>query len=54
MNEKYVTQSVKALKQAGHTVVVIAHRRAILSEADNVIDVVASADTSVANKEVAQ
>lgn len=28
--------------QAGHTVVVIAHRRAILGEADNIIDVVAA------------
>lgn len=54
MNEKYVTRSVRALKQAGHTVVVIAHRRAILGEADNIIDVVATADTSAVETEVAQ
>ena len=46
MNEKYVTRSVRALKQSGHTVVVIAHRHAILSEADTVIDVAASMDAS--------
>lgn len=43
-----------AMAQAGHTVVVIAHRRAILGEADNIIDVVATADTSAVETEVAQ
>ena len=46
MSEKYVTQSVHALREAGHTVLVIAHRQAIISLADTVIDVLASKEVS--------
>lgn len=39
MSETYVTQSVEALRDAGHTVVVVAHRKAIMDLADTIIDV---------------
>lgn len=49
MNEQAVSASVEALKKAGHTVIVIAHRSAILSLADNIIDVESStSDTELA------
>ncbi len=47
MSEKYVIQSVQALRAGGHTVVVIAHRSAIVALADTVIDVLASKDKEV-------
>lgn len=42
MNEQAVSASVEALKKAGHTVIIIAHRSAILSLADSIIDVESS------------
>ena len=48
MSEQYVSQAVAALKERGHTVVVIAHRAAIVQQADCVIDVTAQALTEVA------
>ena len=47
MSEQYVSQAVAALKERGHTVVVIAHRAAIVQQADCVIDVTAQALTEV-------
>ncbi|QOQ38611.1 thiol reductant ABC exporter subunit CydD [Trueperella pecoris] len=42
MSEEYVCNVVTSLKEAGHTIVVIAHRQAITELADRVIDVVPS------------
>lgn len=39
LSEKYVSETVEALKASGHTVIVIAHRQAILELADAVIHV---------------
>lgn len=47
MSERYVSQTVAALKERGHTVVVIAHRTAILEVADHVVDVVAEEGAEV-------
>lgn len=50
MNEQAVSASVEALKKAGHTVIVIAHRSAIMSLADTIIDV----ESSTVNPELMQ
>lgn len=47
MSEQAVASAVQALREAGHTVLVIAHRTALFSLADSVIDVRASADESL-------
>ncbi|MBR6459996.1 MAG: thiol reductant ABC exporter subunit CydD [Actinomycetaceae bacterium] len=59
MNEQAVSRGVEALKKAGHTVIVIAHRNAIMSLADTIIDVEASTidsaiDTDTQTKELAE
>ncbi|MFT0846773.1 thiol reductant ABC exporter subunit CydD [Actinomycetaceae bacterium L2_0104] len=46
ISETYVTRSVQALRDAGHTVVAIAHRNAIVAQADVVVDVLASKEVS--------
>ncbi|MBR5950454.1 MAG: thiol reductant ABC exporter subunit CydD, partial [Actinomycetaceae bacterium] len=48
MHEQAVSASVAALKESGHTVIIIAHRAAILDLADTIIDVQsASADAGL-------
>lgn len=47
MSEQAVSETVEALRAAGHTVLVIAHRTAILAIADTVVDVEAGLDDSL-------
>lgn len=52
VSEEYVTRALIELKEAGRTVIVIAHRAAIAQLADNVIDV--SSSTRDISEEIAQ
>lgn len=43
ISERHVSAAVRELADTGHTVVVVAHRNALIGEADAVVEVAAAA-----------